>query len=710
MAQSVIGALRVNLGLDSAQFVRGARQAQTTAQRMSRQFAVAGAAVSAVGTGIAIAVRGQLGAFDDLAKTSQRIGVPVEALSQLRHAADLSGASIQGMERGLRNVSREMVNNAEKYTDLGVAVRDVDGNMRPVLDVFEDAAQVISQMEDGADKTALAMQLFGERAGPELIPMLNQGRDGIRAMREEADRLGLTVSTDAAQAAERFNDNLTRLGGQMQGVVRIVTAELAPVLERISNVVVRAAERFQGMSAPMRRFIAIGAGLTVVLGPVLLGLSAIVAMLGVIISPIGLAIFAIAAMAGAVALAAANFDTLKDRFPILERAAGYGQRVADAWGGLPSIKWALLIPVVRWASFIPGLRWLSFVRVLRWSTFVSGISWAALAGGLRWGALITPLLWGARFIPVIGWAVTAGMLAWSFLIEPLGWDQFISTINWRDWIPEINWSNILGGGTAGSSARRIGQDTSEGLAAGIRSGQSSVEQAADAVAGAAETSSRSRLETRSPSRVFMRIGRDLMNGLGLGIEQGAQVPVDAIGEVSANLGSAAEAAQERMKGVAQTLSGLFMAATRGADAAKQALGQLLSRAAEALANRAFMSLLGGGGGKKGGGGFMGFLSGLLSFDGGGYTGMRARTGGLDGKGGFMAMMHPNETVIDHTKGQSLGGSGQLTITLDPGLRAEMQGEMQGIAIQYTSAAIQQYDAQALPQRMQQIGNDPRRIG
>lgn len=45
----------------------------------------------------------------------------------------------------------------------------------------------------------------------------------------------------------------------------------------------------------------------------------------------------------------------------------------------------------------------------------------------------------------------------------------------------------------------------------------------------------------------------------------------------------------------------------------------------------------------------------LSFAGGGYTGNGARAGGLDGKGGRMAMIHPRETVIDHAKGQGMGG-------------------------------------------------------
>jgi hypothetical protein len=46
------------------------------------------------------------------------------------------------------------------------------------------------------------------------------------------------------------------------------------------------------------------------------------------------------------------------------------------------------------------------------------------------------------------------------------------------------------------------------------------------------------------------------------------------------------------------------------------------------------------------------FSSLPSFDGGGYTGMGIRAGGIDGKGGSLAVVHPNETVIDHTKGQA----------------------------------------------------------
>jgi len=54
---------------------------------------------------------------------------------------------------------------------------------------------------------------------------------------------------------------------------------------------------------------------------------------------------------------------------------------------------------------------------------------------------------------------------------------------------------------------------------------------------------------------------------------------------------------------------------------------------------------------------------LSDFDGGGFTGAGVRAGGLDGKGGFMAMVHPNETVVDHTKGQSVGSGATVNFNI-----------------------------------------------
>ena len=74
-----------------------------------------------------------------------------------------------------------------------------------------------------------------------------------------------------------------------------------------------------------------------------------------------------------------------------------------------------------------------------------------------------------------------------------------------------------------------------------------------------------------------------------------------------------------------------------------------------------------------------------SFDGGGYTGNGSRTGGLDGKGGFWAMMHPQETVIDHTK--SGGSSSAATggnVTVNVSLQETADTSQQGTTQQSTN--------------------------
>jgi len=70
--------------------------------------------------------------------------------------------------------------------------------------------------------------------------------------------------------------------------------------------------------------------------------------------------------------------------------------------------------------------------------------------------------------------------------------------------------------------------------------------------------------------------------------------------------------------------------------------------------------------KSGGIGSGGILAGFgalfgKSFDGGGFTGLGNRAGGIDGKGGFPAILHPNETVIDHTKGQQVAQAQPVSI-------------------------------------------------
>lgn len=76
----------------------------------------------------------------------------------------------------------------------------------------------------------------------------------------------------------------------------------------------------------------------------------------------------------------------------------------------------------------------------------------------------------------------------------------------------------------------------------------------------------------------------------------------------------------------------------------------------------------------------------VGFEGGGYTGNGGRSGGMDGKGGFMAMLHPNETVIDHTKGQGGGVTVVQNINVSTGVQQTVRAEIMTLMPQIAGAA------------------------
>ena len=77
---------------------------------------------------------------------------------------------------------------------------------------------------------------------------------------------------------------------------------------------------------------------------------------------------------------------------------------------------------------------------------------------------------------------------------------------------------------------------------------------------------------------------------------------------------------------------------------------------------------------------------MPSGNGGGFTGYGSRSGGVDGKGGFPAILHPNETIIDHTKGQSSGVVVQQTINVTTGVQQTVRAEIVQLMPQIAQAA------------------------
>ena len=86
-------------------------------------------------------------------------------------------------------------------------------------------------------------------------------------------------------------------------------------------------------------------------------------------------------------------------------------------------------------------------------------------------------------------------------------------------------------------------------------------------------------------------------------------------------------------------------------------------------------------------GILGGVQKILGFDGGGYTGSGPRSGGMDGRGGFLAMMHPRETVVDHTKAGSDVGGGGVTVVQNFNFQANGDDSVKKIIAQSMPAIV-----------------------
>lgn len=251
-ANAVIGSLRVNLGMDSAEFQNGAKRAQSTLAGLGSSIkAFAAGAVAALSLGaLTGAIKSSVDHMDELGKAAQKIGIPIEQLSGLEYAARLADLSLGDLQSNLTKFNRSLGEIAGGGSNdagaalkaIGVSAVDASGKLRPTTSLIADIAEKFSGYRDGAEKSALAMALFG-KAGADMIPFLNGGRDAITGATDEASRFGLIVTDQGAKAAEQFNDNLTRLKGAGEGLTNQVAAAMLPAMVDITNAMVSFAKK-----------------------------------------------------------------------------------------------------------------------------------------------------------------------------------------------------------------------------------------------------------------------------------------------------------------------------------------------------------------------------------------------------------------------------------------------------------------------------------
>lgn len=212
-------------------------------QAAERDVSGLAAVVAAAAAALARLVVASAQAGDQMLADAKKAQVSVETLGELRYVADDLGASQEAVGTGLRFLSRNLGDAAEKagpardaLASLGLSLEDIDG--LGVDKVLELIAGRFSGLATDAKRTDVAMTLFG-RGGADLIPVLSAGSDEVKRLRQEARDLGIVMSTDAAEAGDQLNDTFGRLTKAGTALALRIGFDLTPAVQRVADRVER---------------------------------------------------------------------------------------------------------------------------------------------------------------------------------------------------------------------------------------------------------------------------------------------------------------------------------------------------------------------------------------------------------------------------------------------------------------------------------------
>lgn len=223
---------------------------------------------------------------DALAKQSSALGISIDQLQEWQHAAVLSGSSAEEFGSAFTKFNKNVVDAAkgtgpaaDALRKLGVNVRDSAGKLGAPIDLLDGVADGLAKIQNPAERTEAAMSLFG-KSGAKLLPLFNQGAEGIAKLRAEVQDLGGGFSPDFAKRSEDMNDAITRLNLAWLSFKVRVGGLVIPTIERfvvVATKVTSAVTKWADKTKILSEQSNLAAGAAVVLGAAFLvaGLKAI---------------------------------------------------------------------------------------------------------------------------------------------------------------------------------------------------------------------------------------------------------------------------------------------------------------------------------------------------------------------------------------------------------------------------------------------------
>ena len=169
-----------------------------------------------------------------LDQASQKTGIAIGTLQNWTVAMAQTGIGLDSITRGVKTLSEQLVQShnpnsqaSERFSQLGITAHSVDGVLEQLADRFD-------LMPDGADKTRIAVELFG-KAGQDLIPILNKGSAGLRDSMNASKALGAVLADDTVKSLSAADDAFDTLGVATKAASNQLAGLLAPAVTAVTE-------------------------------------------------------------------------------------------------------------------------------------------------------------------------------------------------------------------------------------------------------------------------------------------------------------------------------------------------------------------------------------------------------------------------------------------------------------------------------------------
>jgi hypothetical protein len=192
----------------------------------------AGAAVASLGAMVSATAQ----YAEDMTHLKQVTGIATTTLQEWGVAMNREGASTESLARATKILSEKMVEakagvgeGADVFRKLGIAVVDANGHMRNSDDVLLDLIATFEKYKDGANKTALGVQLFGRQFFA-LLPVFNAGTKAFQDAKDEAHRLSAVLDEDTIKRLDALDDKIDDTKLAFKALTHQIGALIAPLV------------------------------------------------------------------------------------------------------------------------------------------------------------------------------------------------------------------------------------------------------------------------------------------------------------------------------------------------------------------------------------------------------------------------------------------------------------------------------------------------